>query len=356
MPDMKKEESQRKPAPQKRTSLGRGLGSLLGGQEGSFSKNADGLNNIIDKSLTDSPSQTNSAMKQGFVETEKKPVSTPPPQEVRPQIPETARIWTVPVDKLKGNPNQPRRVFEPEALKELANSIKEKGILQPIVARKLKTGQFEIVAGERRWRAAQQAGLHEVPVILKITEEQNALELALIENIQREDLNPIEEAQAYSHLIKEYKLTQQEVADKVGKDRATVANVLRLMQLGPQVREMLAQGEISIGHAKVLLSVADPVLQKNIAQKVRKSQLTVRQTEQLVLKSITPPEKEKDMESIDVAQSLVKGVAEELQKLLGTRVSIDYSKGKGKISVYYYSDDEFNEIIDGMRDSWQKSK
>lgn len=353
MPESHKQTDKKAPVP-KKAALGRGLGSLLGGQEGSFSKNSDGLN-VIDKALKDSPSTTDSSLKQGFKESSTRP-SQATSVETKPQIPDTARIWTVQVDKLKGNPKQPRRTFEPEALKELAASIKEKGILQPIVARKLKDGSFEIVAGERRWRAAQQAGLHEVPVILKVTEDQNALELALIENIQREDLNPIEEAQAYSYLIKEYKLTQQEVADKVGKDRATVANVLRLMQLVPAVREMLAKSEISIGHAKVLLSVADPNIQKNIAQKVRKNQMTVRQTEQMVLKSITPPAKEQDMEAFNVSQSLVKGVAEELQKLLGTRVAIDYSKGKGKISVYYYSDDEFNEIIEGLRESWQKSK
>lgn len=340
----------KKSLPPKKTGLGRGLGSLLGGQEGSFSKNSDGLN-VIDKALKDSPSQQSEALKQGFKETSAAKSEAP-----APRIPDTARIWNIGIDKLKGHPHQPRKIFDSDALRELSQSIKEQGILQPIVARKMSEGNFQIVAGERRWRAAQLAGLHEVPVILKETEDRKALELALIENIQREDLSPIEEAEAYSHLMQEYNLTQQEVADKVGKDRATVANVLRLLNLVPAVREMLSKGEISMGQAKVLLSIPDPQTQKEVAQKVRKNQLTVRQTEQLILKLKNKSEPSPNMESIDVSKSLAEGVAQELQRLLGTRVSIDYSQGKGKISIYYYSDEEFNQVTDKLRDSWQKSK
>lgn len=215
----------------KKTALGRGLGSLLGNSTP-----------IEEEPLTKLPpmkSETNSALKEGFIES-----------PAQPKIPDTARVWKIAVDKIYPNVNQPRQVFDAEPLKELSASIREKGVLQPIVARKMPDGGYEIIAGERRWRAAQQAGLHEVPVILKESDDQEAMELALIENIQRADLNPVEEAEAYAHLIKKYNLTQQKLAEQVGKDRVTIANTMRLLNLAPEVRVMVSKGRSPWGRLR----------------------------------------------------------------------------------------------------------
>ncbi|MCB0419444.1 MAG: ParB/RepB/Spo0J family partition protein, partial [Bdellovibrionales bacterium] len=304
------------------------------------------------------------ALKEGFIEGKKnspaikeKKAETVATKDMEPRIPETARIWQIPIHKIVQNKKQPRKVFEGEALKELAASIKEKGILQPIVCRKLSDNQFEIIAGERRWRASQMAGIQEVPVILKEADEQNVLELALIENIQRENLNPIEEAQAYYHLIKEYGLTQQKLAEKIGKERGTIANLLRLLNLAPDVRKMLAGGEIALGQAKVILGVADLKVQKDIAIKVKNLKLSVRATEKLVAKykqGETEVSEIKSVDDVDISKKLVKGLSSELQKLLGTKVSIGYLNGKGKISIHFYSDDELNNYVDKIRKTWQK--
>ena len=192
------------------------------------------------------------------------------------------RVWMIDIEKLTGNVYQPRKIFLPEKIQELSASIKEKGILQPIVARRLGDDLFEIIAGERRWRAAQAAGLRSVPVILKEVENQESLELALIENLQRHDLNPIEEAEAFHQLSREFSLSQQEIAQKVGKDRATVANALRLLTLAPEVRQMLSSGELTTGHAKALLALPDLEKQKLLARKITSERLTVRAAEKLV--------------------------------------------------------------------------
>jgi len=337
----------------KKPSLGRGLGSLLGGGESTMNVAPAFREGFIEKAET---SQT--APPRPITQQVATSVTSPAPAPAiiaaapivapAPKIPDTARIWQVAVDKISPNPNQPRQIFEKEALEELSRSIKEKGILQPITARKRTDGTFEIIAGERRWRAAQQAGLHEVPVILKETADQEALELALIENIQRRDLNPMEEAEAFSHLIEQYKMTQQELADKIGKDRVTIANTLRLLNLSADVRAFVSSGELSMGHAKVLLMAADPKLQKQLAQKSIKDKLSVRALEKLIAKSMEELEIEKTGESSTaaVAQKLAQNLAEELQKILGTKVQIDYAQGKGKVSVYFYSDEELNIIAE----------
>jgi ParB family chromosome partitioning protein len=267
-----------------------------------------------------------------------------------------ARIWQVAIDKLSASEYQPRNHFEKEKLEELAASIKQNGILQPIVARKAGAGRFEIIAGERRWRAAQIAGLHEVPVILKTLENQAALELAIIENIQREDLNPIDEAEAYQRLASEFNLTQQQVADKVGKDRATVANTMRLLALPSQVRELVANGEISSGHAKVLLSLGNPTKQIEIAKKIGQQKMSVRQLEKLVAAEASglPVDQEKPSNQSLVKQKLVSGLAEDLQKILGTKVSIDYLNSKGKVSVHFYSDEELTQIVERLKEGHGK--
>jgi ParB family chromosome partitioning protein len=269
-----------------------------------------------------------------------------------PQISAEARIWQVSIDKLSPGQFQPRAHFEKAKLEELAQSIKEHGILQPIVARKVASGKFEIIAGERRWRAAQIAGLHEVPVILKALEDQATLEMSIIENIQREDLNAIEEAEAYSRLAQEFSLTQQQIAEKVGKERATVANALRLLQLPQQIREMIVKNEISQGHAKVLLSLPDATQQLALARKVVQLKMSVRQLEKAAAQKpeASGAESQKAMDG-NVTQRLISGLAEEVQKILGTKVTIDYLNSKGKISIHFYSDDELTEIVNKLKGS-----
>ncbi len=274
----------------------------------------------------------------------------PSPPSPAPVTPPEARVWQVAVDKLKPSTYQPRTVFQKDKLEELAQSIRNSGILQPIVARKLQNGSFEIIAGERRWRAAQLAGLHEVPVILKTLGDRETLEIAIVENIQREDLNPMEEADAYQRLAHEFNLTQQQVAEKVGKDRATVANAIRLLQLPYEVREMVSRNEISQGHAKVLLALPNATDQNKWARKVRDESLSVRKLEKALQEVLVPRQKESDIAKPGVNQKLITNLSEELQKLLGTKVNIDYSNSKGKISIHFYSDDELNQIVERMRE------
>jgi ParB family transcriptional regulator, chromosome partitioning protein len=318
----------------KKQRLGRGLGSLLGGASSSLSGPAP------TPQIPAPPAK---------VTTQPLPLAT----QVTSPVPAEARIWQIAVDKLTPSEFQPRSHFEKEKLEELAASIKQNGILQPIVARKLPNAKFEIIAGERRWRAAQIAGLHEVPVILKTLENQEALEIAIIENIQREDLNPIEEAEAYQRLAQEFHLTQQQVAEKVGKDRATVANAMRLLALPLQVREMVTQAQISAGHAKVLLSLANPATQIEMAKKIAQQKISVRQLEKLVAAEAAGKGKEIEVMTTEqgVTQRLIASLAEELQKSLGTKVSIDYFNSKGRIAIQFYSDEELTQIVDRLKAS-----
>jgi ParB family chromosome partitioning protein len=255
------------------------------------------------------------------------------------------------LEQIKRNPKQPRQVFDPEKLKELAASIKEKGILQPIVVRLTESGAFEIIAGERRWRASQLAGLEKVPVLVRESSDQDVLELALIENLQRDDLNPIEEAEAFQRLAKDFMLTQSEIAQKVGKERATIANSMRLLELGPKVREMLSKKEISVGHAKVLLGLTDQLQQEALAKQVVSEQLSVRATERLMATHREPIKKEvaPAVLSLNISEKLVTRIAEELQKSLGTKVTIDYKDKRGKLSIHFYSDEELSQIVEKLK-------
>ncbi len=321
---------------QKSKGLGRGLGSLLGPtNEGAFSKTSV-VNQVVEEvtAKIEANQQSEPAISQGIMES----------------IPEGSRIWHIAIENVEPNPDQPRQVFNKEALAELANSIREKGIIQPLLVRKKEDGKFEIIAGERRWRAAQLAGLKEVPALIKTSEDQEVLELALIENIQRENLNPIEEAEAYDFLIKKYNLTQNDLAQKVGKERATITNVLRLLQLQPGVREMVSRGEISLGQAKVLLSLTDAQLQVDWAKKAKEESLSVRELEKRVAKA-----KSGEVEKVEdsVRTRAAADLAEELQKLIGSKVAIDYNAGKGRIVIHFYSDEELNQIADTLRDSWR---
>jgi ParB family chromosome partitioning protein len=262
-------------------------------------------------------------------------------------------VWQIAVEKIFPNPNQPRQVFDKQPLQELADSIKEKGVIQPLLVRKSPDGEFEIIAGERRWRAAQLAGLKEVPALIKDSDEQEVLELALIENIQRENLNAVEEAEAYEFLMKKYNLTQQGLAQKVGKDRATVANMLRILQLQPAVRQMVSRGELSLGQAKVLLSVENVKVQQSLALKAKDGALSVRALEKLVARTKTAADPLNEKE--DARAKAAQAVGEELQKLIGSKVLLDYDQGKGRIVISFYSDSELNQIVDTLRDSWRKS-
>lgn len=328
MSDINTESPNKKPT----KGLGRGLGSLLGGAASS------------EASTPKTPAASVA------------PMANSSSIQTTPVDPES-KIWKVGIDKLSPGEFQPRRVFNKESLMELAQSIKENGILQPIVARKNKNGKLEIIAGERRWRASQLAGVHEVPVILKTYNDKEALELAIVENIQREDLNPIEEAEGYARLISEFKLSQQQVAEKVGKDRATVANAVRLLALPSEVKLMISQAELSVGHAKVLLALNDQKKQLELAKKVINEKLAVRKLEKVVqgiVKGHAEPEKKTELNfDSNVTQRLINGLGDELQKIMGTKVNIDYSNSKGKISIHFYSDDELTNLVDRLKQGWQ---
>lgn len=338
--------------------LGRGLGSLLGAAASQRSDFSDIVSTRVEGASTASDQASPVENRQEpRIETrvETKIVTV----EVPAVIPDGARIWIVPVEKLAPNTQQPRQVFEDGPLKELAASIKEKGILQPITARRLSETEFEIIAGERRWRAAQMAGLKEVPVILKTVTEQDSVEFAILENIQRADLNPIEEAEAYNHMMVMYDMTQAQVADRLGKERSSVANALRLMALPPEVKLMIGGGELSSGHAKVLLGLESMSDQISLAKEVIREKLSVRALEKKIAdkKSMgagatagprTPI-------GLDVSSKLVEALAGELQKLIGTRVVIDYADRRGKLSVYFHSDEQLTEIVERMRKGWTKS-
>lgn len=343
---------------QKKGRLGRGLGSLLGGSP-NVSSTQSSNQSVENKEVNE---KQNVAEKQQSrtvqaVGSEKGPSTQTQVNLQSNNVPPEARIWKIAVEKLHPNEFQPRQKFNKETLKELASSIKDKGILQPIVARRHASGALEIISGERRWRAAQMAGLQEVPVIIRTVNDQDSLELAIIENIQREDLNPIDEAEAYQRLAQEFKLTQQQIAEKVGKDRATIANSLRLLLLADPVRELLVNHEISVGHCKVLLSIENPKTQAELAKKAQKDQLSVRALEKLVSKvqkGMSIDEDQTDNNKTELKKKLIESISEELQKIIGTKVNINFSEGKGNITLSFYSEDEFNGIVEKIRASWKK--
>lgn len=323
--------------------LGRGLGSLLGSsnpQTNVQTTNQASLKANIP--VTGTPSKTLEAPKAAVAAKE-------------PAILSEGKIWQMSIEKLKPGAFQPRRQFEKEKLQELSQSIKSNGILQPIIVRKVGDG-FEIVAGERRWRASQMAGLHEVPVIIKNFSDRETLELSIIENVQREDLNPIEEADGYLRLQQEFQLSHQQIAEKVGKDRATVSNALRLLHLPSEIKEMLVNSTISTGHAKVLLSIDDSKKQLELAKMVRDDQLSVRKLEALSKRKSSDDVQAGSAANVDlnVTNRLMAGLADELQKLLGTKVNIDYHNSKGKISIAFYSDEELSQLIDKIKEGCQQ--
>jgi ParB family chromosome partitioning protein len=234
-------------------------------------------------------------------------------------------------------------------LDELANSIREHGVVQPIVVRPLEDGFFQLIAGERRWRASQRAGLARVPAVVRNAGEHAALELALIENLQREDLNPIEEAQAYERLISDFGMTQEEVARRVGKNRATVANMLRLLRLPPEVQQWLRENRLTTGHAKALLSLSDLSAILDSARKIIQGDYSVRQAEMLVSRRANnSSEKDDPAGGRDPVDPNVKAAIDALERALGTKVTVQESGGKGKIELHFFSFEEMNRLYEGL--------
>ena len=257
----------------------------------------------------------------------------------------SASTLYLPISQVESYANQPRKYFDEAALNELADSIREHGILQPLTVRRLSSGYYQIVAGERRWRAARLAGLAEVPVIVIEADDRKMAELALIENLQREDLNPIEEAEGYRNLMDSFSMTQEEAAERVGKSRSAVANALRLLHLDEEVRKLLEQGRLSGGHARALLPLSAPV-QRKAAQAVIDDDLSVRQTEALV-KRLTAAPKEKKIANLD-AINYAKIAAGELSDKLGRSCRIIPGRKKGRIELDYYGVDDLNDLLDAL--------
>ena len=249
------------------------------------------------------------------------------------------------ISMIEPNREQPRKKFDEDALQELSESIKQYGILQPLLVSD-KKDYYEIVAGERRWRAAKMAGLKEVPVVVKEFSTQEIVEISLIENIQREDLNPVEEAMAYKRLIDEFHLKQDEIAERVSKSRTAVTNSMRLLKLDSRVQQMMVDEMISAGHARAILAISDPEQQYNAAKIVFDEKLSVRETEKLV-KSILTPTKKKPVVSNPAEDAIYESLEEKMKGITGTRVFIHRKKNnKGKIEIEYYSRDDLDRIID----------
>ena len=266
------------------------------------------------------------------------------------------RVEMIPVGSLVASPFQPRREFKEEPLQELADSIKERGIIQPLIVRKVGS-KFELIAGERRWRAAQRAGLGEAPAIVRQATDRDVLELALIENLQRADLNPIDEARAFARLAEEFDLRQEDIAQRVGRSRAGVANSMRLLELEPQIQTWLTQNLLTVGHAKVLLGLKDPEQQLAAAELVLRQGSTVRQTEVIVQKflhkhGLTPSPRRRSQPSSNGLTPALLNVQNRLQTHLATHVTVAHGEKKGRIEIEYYGADDLQRLLKvlGMSD------
>jgi ParB family chromosome partitioning protein len=293
-------------------ALGRGLGALLGGQ----------------------PALT-------------QPVAAPGAAEVAPD--NRDRVQRVALDRIRPSALQPRKEFAPEALQELADSIREQGIVQPLIVRE-RGGFFELIAGERRFRAAQLLHLPEVPVIARQADDRAVLELALIENLQRENLNPLEEALGYAQLAEQFQLTQEEISLKVGKSRAAVANATRLLKLPPPVQSLLRENRISVGHAKVILGLTEPAQQTQAAERVVKEALNVRQTEGLVAKWQARAPRPSSLPAPSSApvpvDSNIARLEEKIRDKFGAKVRLKYTLGKGALEIAFFSDQELQRMLE----------
>ena len=262
--------------------------------------------------------------------------------------PEAAGSLYLPISQVESYSSQPRKIFNEEALAELAESIREHGVIQPLTVRKLSSGYYQIIAGERRWRAARMAGLSEVPALVIDADDKKAAELALVENLQREDLNPMEEAAGFQSLIQTYHMTQEEAAHRVGKSRSSIANAMRLLALQPSVRSMVEEGSLSAGHARTLIPLS-PVLQEKAANTVVQEQLSVRQTEALVKRLSAGLEEEKPEEpepskKVDYAAEAQQTLASKL----GRGVKIVTGRKKGRVELEYYGLDDLNDLLEAL--------
>ena len=253
----------------------------------------------------------------------------------------------LPISQVESCAGQPRKQFDPDALADLADSIREHGIIQPLTVRKLQSGYYQIIAGERRWRAARMAGLDQVPAIVIEADDRKAMELAMIENLQREDLNPMEEAEGYRQLMEQYNLTQEETAQRVGKSRSAVANALRLLNLCPSVRAMVEDGRLTSGHARTILPLS-PALQKKAADAVLKSDLSVRQTELLVKKLTAEVKETPAVTTGGLEVNYAEEAAKALCAHLGRGCKIISGRKKGRIELEYYGVDDLNNLLDAL--------
>ncbi|WP_425449832.1 ParB/RepB/Spo0J family partition protein [Dethiothermospora halolimnae] len=266
------------------------------------------------------------------------------PDEVENTIESDKSIINIDISKIKPNKEQPRRDFDRDSLYELSNSIKKHGLIQPIIVKKAGNG-YEIIAGERRWRAAKDIKLKEIPCIIKEIDEIEASEIALIENIQREDLNPIEEGLAYKKLMDKYNLTQEKVSEAVGKSRSYIANITRLLKLDKRIIELISSSKISSGHGRTLLALEDKDMQYEVAKRIIENSLNVRDTERLV-KNMGSKKKKKKQKKDNTQDPVIRDLEESLRKVLGTKVQIVNGRKKGKIEIEYYSDDDLQRILD----------
>ncbi|WP_090003482.1 MULTISPECIES: ParB/RepB/Spo0J family partition protein [unclassified Candidatus Frackibacter] len=256
-------------------------------------------------------------------------------------------IKKIDIEKINSNPYQPREDFNEELLEDLSYSIQEHGLIQPITVREKARGKYQLVAGERRWRAAKLAGLDEIAAIVQRYSNQQMMEVALIENLQREDLNPIEEAKAYKRLIEEFDLIQAEVAESVGKSRSAISNSLRLLNLAPKVQEFVSRETLTVGHARTLLALDTFEEQSEVAKEIIENGLSVRETERLI-KSLTTDEVEKEKKKTDHKQKdpNITVIEDRLRKRLGTPVNIKHGKNKGQIVIEYYSEEELARVLE----------
>ena len=312
----------------------------------------NGLGRGLDALFPEKKSAVKESVKKATVKTENKTVvpekttDDTTEERIRSTIGHKKTAMIVKISSVEPNVNQPRKQFDEDALLELSESIKQYGVLQPLLVSD-KKDYYEIIAGERRWRAAKLAGLKEIPVIVKEFSEQELVEISLIENIQREDFNPVEEAMAYKRLIDEFHLKQDEIAERVGKSRTAVTNAMRLLKLSEKVQQMLIDEMITAGHARAILSIADKEKQESIAMKIFDEKLSVRETEALVKRMLEPPKTAKKSKFSSAEDAIYESLEEKMKSIMGTRVQIHRKKNdKGKIEIEYYSKDELERIID----------
>ncbi len=325
----------------KRSALGKGLGAFFGEDvvresEESTDRKGTGKQDNEGKSFENRSVHKSAPQKEISQE-----------KEDKKQEENVSRETLVKITQIEPNREQPRKNFDQESMEELADSMKEYGVIQPLLVKKTGEDRYQIIAGERRWRAAKIAGLKEVPVIVREYDRQQSVEIALIENVQRADLNPIEEAMAYAQLMEEFGMKQEEIASRVSKNRTTIANSLRLLKLPETVRNYLITGELSSGHARAILGLPEPEQQEELAKRVVEKGLSVREVEKLV-KLMTKPPKEKKENSEDRDLSFIfRDLEERMKGIMGTKVMIHQKdKNKGRIEIEYYSASELERIVE----------